>query len=288
MIQIIPNWHPIFVHFTVALLLTAAALFLVARVSGQRAEALGVLTAARWCLWLGAALTVVTVITGFIAYNTVEHDELGHKAMTIHRNWALPTAALFVAAALWSLFARGRGVERGAPFLALVLVAAAGLSVTGWLGAENVYRYGLGVMSLPKAEDKGDTHEHGGEAAPHEHGNESGGDAAHNAHDHKHGDVAAPHGHGADDASAAPPGHSKHLAGTAPVPTRPSRGSKWVDPLRANGSEVLLHEVDDLVSLKGRPAVPAESRAHEEAPLAFTMLALSDLNLLWRRVQVEF
>lgn len=239
MFEIIPNWHPIFVHFTIGLLITAAILLVAGRMRGSA----DILAAARWNLWLGGLAVVATVITGFLAYNSVIHDAPSHAAMTVHRNWALPTAVLFAAAALWSLVARGRGVERGAPFLALVLVAAAGLSVTGWLGAENVYRYGLGVMSLPKAEDKGDTHEHGGEAAPHEHGNESGGDAAHNAYDHKHGDMAPPHGHdgenggeggphghdaevprehGADDARTVPPPHSKHLAGTAPATDTPA------------------------------------------------------------------
>ena len=32
MIEIIPNWHPVFVHFTVALLSVAVALYLLVRI----------------------------------------------------------------------------------------------------------------------------------------------------------------------------------------------------------------------------------------------------------------
>jgi hypothetical protein len=32
--------------------------------------------------------------------------------------------------------------------------------IAGWLGAEGVYRYGLGVMSLPAVETSNDLHQH--------------------------------------------------------------------------------------------------------------------------------
>ena len=34
------------------------------------------------------------------------------------------------------------------------------LIITGWLGSEAVYRYGLGVMSLPVVESNTDGHDH--------------------------------------------------------------------------------------------------------------------------------
>ncbi|MCI0401488.1 MAG: DUF2231 domain-containing protein [Gammaproteobacteria bacterium] len=157
MIEIIPNWHPIFVHFTTGLLITGALLLLAARLRNSRE----IFTVARWNLWLGTLAAVATVATGLIAYYTVAHDGPSHAAMTLHRNWAIPTAALFVVTALWSLTARRREPERSALFLALVLAAASALAVTGWLGAENVYRYGLGVMSLPEAESEEHGHSHG-------------------------------------------------------------------------------------------------------------------------------
>ena len=64
--MILPNWHPIFVHFTVALLSISAIFHVLAifmKPSGWRDE---FTILARWTLWLGAAITVITVIFGFI------------------------------------------------------------------------------------------------------------------------------------------------------------------------------------------------------------------------------
>ena len=156
MIELIPNWHPVLVHFTVALLSLAAVLHWLALLplpAGMRAEWKVV---ARWLLWLGALFAIATVVTGWLAYNSVAHDDASHAAMTIHRNWALTSLALFVVLALWSLWGRLQNRERssGVAGMAFSLALAAGailLSTTAWHGAELVYRHGLGVMSLPNS-----------------------------------------------------------------------------------------------------------------------------------------
>lgn len=158
-----PNWHPFLVHFTIALLLVASALFLVARAFVAKPWSAELLTAARWSLWLGALVTMGTVAAGFYAYYTVAHDAVSHAAMTDHRNWAIPTAAAFMVLALRSLRDRRRGVVPGTAFLAGIVLAAAALTVTGYKGGEAVYRYGIGVMALPEAEGDGHDHSHGPE-----------------------------------------------------------------------------------------------------------------------------
>src|SRR3989304_5394024 len=97
MIEIIPNWHPILVHFTVGLL------------AGP----------------------------GWPAYNSFDHDDVSHAAMTTHRNWALPTVGLFVVLALWSVW---RHVARpgslapliNAAFLATLVAGGVLLGSTAW------------------------------------------------------------------------------------------------------------------------------------------------------------
>jgi uncharacterized membrane protein len=170
MIEIIPNWHPLFVHFTVGLLSISAVLFVVgAFVPATASWKEKCLTVARWNLWIGAAITVGTVLAGWQAYGTVVHDEPSHAAMTDHRNWALVTASLFILLALWAYAARHRrGVS--SVFILSVVVASGLLATTGFKGGEAVYRYGLGVMSLPKVSGDGGhgSHSHGDEAAAHE------------------------------------------------------------------------------------------------------------------------
>jgi len=166
MIEIIPNWHPIFVHFTLGLLITAVMLFLV----GALAKSPQATTVARWNLWIGTVFAVITLAFGYQAYYTVEHDAFSHAAMLIHMKWAWATLVLFAVAAVLAWRERKRAQGAG-PALGVVLLAGvSALLVTGYLGGENVYRHGLGVMRLPQAEGPGHGHSHGGSGHAHDHG----------------------------------------------------------------------------------------------------------------------
>lgn len=175
-IEIIPNWHPIFVHFTIGLLSISALLYL----AGLVLKKPNLLVAARWNLWIGAAVTIATVLAGFYAYNTVAHDGPSHAAMTDHKNWALVTASIFGVLALWSLI-KHRGAKTVHPaFVALILLASSILAITGFKGGELVYRHGLGVMSMPEVSGDGGhgSHSHG------EHGDAGHHGTADKTHDH--------------------------------------------------------------------------------------------------------
>ena len=174
-IEIIPNWHPIFVHFTVALLSLSSLLYL----AGLVLRRPNLLIVARWNLWIGAGITVGTVLAGFYAYNTVAHDGPSHAAMTDHKNWALVTASIFGVLAIWSL-AKHRGAKSvSSGFVVLILLASGLLAVTGYKGGEVVYRHGMGVMRMPEisgdgghgsrahGEDAGAGHHGAAEADPH-------------------------------------------------------------------------------------------------------------------------
>jgi uncharacterized membrane protein len=184
MIEIIPNWHPIFVHFTLALW-TVAALFFVLAIGWEQSQWRSQwLHTAYWNLWLGAGVAVITAITGWLAYNSVAHDAPSHAAMTEHRNWATATLIVMLPLSAWSMWRYFNGKAPGAVFLLPLLIGIGLLASTGWHGGELVYRYGLGVMSLPAAEEPG--HAHG--------------------HDHDHADeVVREHESMSDAPSAAPP-----------------------------------------------------------------------------------
>ena len=188
MLEIIPNWHPIFVHFTVALFSLAVGLFVVTPFLKPPLQDQWRIVA-RWALWFGAGFTVVTGLTGLYAYNTVAHDTPSHATMTDHRNWALATIVLFLGLSAWSIVRAQRKQALGAVFIALMVVGGGVLASTAWRGGEAVYRYGLGVMSLPKVEGEGHAHEHSGgaehgetpsdtDARPSDH-HDDGGDHAH-------------------------------------------------------------------------------------------------------------
>ncbi len=192
MAAIIPNWHPIFVNFTVALFVVSALLYIVALLVPKASWQGGCLAAARWNLLLGAGFALITVGTGLQAYYSVAHDSPSHAAMTDHRNWAFVTAAVLVALGLWQWVRRHRDASPNA-LLAVILVLAGGLlTVTAWKGAELVFRYGLGVMALVESEGPGHSHEHAND----DHGSadvvpaEEEKDDSHAGHDHGSADAA--------------------------------------------------------------------------------------------------
>jgi uncharacterized membrane protein len=172
MIEIIPNWHPILVHFTIALLTIATLLFLFSAIFGRGRALPGLEATANWNLWLGAALTALTIAAGLQAAGSVAHDDAAHLAMENHKLWALGTGGLFIVLALWNAVRVRREQRAGLAFVALLLVAVAGLAGTGLRGADLVFRHGLGVMSLPDVAGDSGGHEHE-DGAEHSHGEDA-------------------------------------------------------------------------------------------------------------------
>lgn len=162
--EIIPNWHPLLVHFTIGLLLAGTVFYLLALLLPSGRLSLEAVLAARWTLSAGMLITFATVLAGWYAYGSVAHDDAGHAAMTDHRNWALATAALFLVLVLWDLLRARDGRKAGLTVGLALLAASVLLGVTGYKGGEVVYRHGIGVMSLPDVDD----HAHGDDAHGHE------------------------------------------------------------------------------------------------------------------------
>lgn len=167
--EILPNWHPILVHFTIALYAISALFFVLGHIGVKNEWAQKLTTAAYLNLWLGALITLLTVAAGIYAYNTVSHDDPSHIAMTNHKDWALATAAFFWIVAIWSVFKYRAGKPTGTIFVIAMIIGAGLIATTGYKGGEIVYRYGLGVLSLPQAEGAGHQHSHDSGANDHEH-----------------------------------------------------------------------------------------------------------------------
>ena len=163
MFEIVPNWHPVFVHFTVGLLLIAAAWYLLAWLPEPWGRFS--LLVSRANLFAGVLITVATVIAGFLAFNSVQHDDPSHEAMKVHRNWALAAATLWAVLAGWEGWRTWRRRGRSLAVTAAVVIAAVMLGITGLKGGELVFEHGLGVQSLPNTDD----HAHGSEDDSHGH-----------------------------------------------------------------------------------------------------------------------
>lgn len=160
MIEIIPNWHPLFVHFPIALLSMATLFFIMEKIMNKHPVQAQLKILAYWNLWIGTGFAIVAAVAGWFAYNSVAHDTPSHEAMTEHRNWALATLTTFFVVSVWSLINFKKIKETSVLFILAMLVGFVLLTSTAWRGGEAVYRYGLGVMSLPQVEGEGHAHEH--------------------------------------------------------------------------------------------------------------------------------
>ncbi|MBI4807860.1 MAG: DUF2231 domain-containing protein [Nitrosomonadales bacterium] len=162
MTEVIPNFHPLFVHFPIALISVSAFFHLSARLLRERPRyAAHCAVLAHASLWLGALAAMPTVALGWLASNSVNHDEAGHAAMLLHRAWALVTLAVLLVLAGWDAWKHKVDATPTWPFVGAVIAAWMLVASTAWHGGELVYRHGLGVMSLPDVHVEQDESAHG-------------------------------------------------------------------------------------------------------------------------------
>ena len=199
MIELIPNWHPVWVHFAIALLVTGAIGHTIALtrkpLDGATLQALIV---GRWTLWIGVLAAGLALLTGTWAAGSVTHDDVSHANMMVHRNWAFAGTALFLVAAVFEWLRRVK-VQASVVTVALSLAGTAAIGVTAYEGGQNVYEYGLGVQRLPEISNHDHSapgHAHGGsaesdvgEAAEHDDSSDHhSGESA----EHQHAEASAP------------------------------------------------------------------------------------------------
>jgi uncharacterized membrane protein len=138
-------WHPMVVHFPLALTLTSSALLLAARLLRRAELAATLAIVGTWNLCLGAAIAVIALGTGLAAVLNLDVSAAARESISTHAKWAIFTTLALVLLAVW----RGAGTEsRSRPtwvFIVVLLAASAALILTGYRGGQNVYRFGIGV-----------------------------------------------------------------------------------------------------------------------------------------------
>lgn len=154
------SWHPMVIHVAlVALPLAAAFDAFAAWGKGSQWR-----HGATMLWWVGLVGAAVAVTTGLLAYDRVDHSDPAHIIMTLHRNLAYGTVAVFLVSVAW------RWRRPFSPFAAgLGIVGTLGLGGVGYLGGEMVYRHALGiptdVLTLVRGERLGREEEEGKPAA---------------------------------------------------------------------------------------------------------------------------
>jgi uncharacterized membrane protein len=139
------QWHPMMVHFPLALTLTAAACLTCTRLLKRGTLQDSLAFCGTWNLMLGAAAALLTLATGLIATFHLTLLDGAQYSVSRHLIWAVCSSQLVALLALYRALAVSWNSVPGAWFLSLLGLASAGLIVTGYYGGENVYHYALGV-----------------------------------------------------------------------------------------------------------------------------------------------
>lgn len=143
-----PNLHPVFVHFPIAILITAifvdiALLFI------KKFDEAGLLPTTLFLF--GALSAVVTYFTGHQAADHVTVPPLANPVLNEHSDMAMLTMLFFLTYAIVRLYTFIRKLHHKRMFsilqTALSLIGLFMLYETGEHGSELVYKYGVGVKA---------------------------------------------------------------------------------------------------------------------------------------------
>ncbi len=160
------NLHPITVHFTIALFLSAIAF----EVIGWVGKLPSLKSAGKWNLLAATAAAVASVVTGFVAADSAPHNEEIHQVIRVHQTIGLIVLGLVLALFLWRYIGGRKGTPRGLTLYLIVgLIAAVLMTVGGYYGGELVYTYGMGVKPMMEMMNEEHDHASGGDPTPSHH-----------------------------------------------------------------------------------------------------------------------
>jgi uncharacterized membrane protein len=156
----VQNVHPLFVHFPIAFLFSAAVAEL-AHALWRRPD-LDALS--RWLLYLGSLTTAAAALTGWIAGQTAAPVAAAREALEDHRTLAFVTLGVAAALALWRWGMARRGGPRPRLLFTAAMVGMAALLVAAAQeGGELVHEHGVGTRLTAPG---GPLHEAPGRPAP--------------------------------------------------------------------------------------------------------------------------
>ena len=160
-VSMVPGWHPMVVHFPIALTLTAGLALIAARIVPNASLAETLATIGTWNLCAGAVAALFALATGLAAVLDLEVGAATRAAVSTHVKWAMFTSMALILASVWRAAGSAARSRPSWLFVAVLSAICTALSATGYFGGANVYRYGVGVERAgyadgrPRLEDAG-------------------------------------------------------------------------------------------------------------------------------------
>ena len=144
-------WHPLSVHFPIAVLLLATIAGLLRPVIKAPAKRLFLSQLTPVLLCVGVVTAWMSIYTGELSYNVVVRTICDPPVLQQHQWWSYASTIVYSAALVLYAAYRWmpRNIKRLSPLLTSILLVAgaAGLLYTGHLGASVVYQQGGGTYS---------------------------------------------------------------------------------------------------------------------------------------------
>jgi uncharacterized membrane protein len=141
----VPPWHPMVVHFPLALAMTAGAALTAARVVRGDKLATTLATVGTWNLCLAAVAALAAIGSGLAAVIDLHVGPEARLSISAHVKSAMLLTVLLLFLGVW----RGAGTDQTSRpswiFVGLLWIAMGAALVTGYRGGRNVYEYGVGV-----------------------------------------------------------------------------------------------------------------------------------------------
>ena len=137
-----PNLHPAFVHFPIALL----TISLVADFAGKVLGNESLVKTGWWTLLLGFLGLALAIMTGLLARGNVQIPLDAVRFLDSHEQIAFIVTSFFGFLLFWRINAK-RDLPRHYSwgYIALSLVGVVLMWIGAWHGGEMVYRFGVGV-----------------------------------------------------------------------------------------------------------------------------------------------
>lgn len=150
--NLVPGWHPMVVHFPLALVVTATVLLSAARILRREDYVATLATVGTWNLCLGAVAALFAMATGLAAMLGLHVGLAARQSISLHLKWAIFTSVALLLLSVWRGAGRAQNSRPSWIFVVVLAAVTAALIVTGYRGGENVYRHGVGVIMMEQSQ----------------------------------------------------------------------------------------------------------------------------------------
>ena len=146
-----PGWHPMVVHFPIALTLSAGVALISARLVRQESLAETLATVGTWNLCAGSVAALFALATGLAGILDLQVGVAARAAIATHVKWAMFTSVALILVSVWRAAGSAARARPSWAFIIVLSAICAALSMTGYFGGQNVYRFGVGVEHMEGA-----------------------------------------------------------------------------------------------------------------------------------------